>query len=620
MRGYDVFLISLAVCALLSFGAGDLVIALFFSLIGIPLGFLILLLPALALILGLARLLDLLLLSRFFSAGKSGFAAIGVALLLLAGVSLAANLRQSAELARLLADDHDDLSRPLPDQVYALLSDVPSTECADFCQRLLLTGQATAVLIAQTGAQGFDAPDPATPATLWQIKDQPICPQVALPIGAGRMFLKGETTKNSAKADLLIGQGLAAGHCLIATASTLAAADAVIVAATLREADWDPGFSFGDDLISAKRYAVWLKSDRGLVEQARWTYVSARQMFPLAVPVVEPGMNTKTKVGFARMRTTGYAYDPGFDVFADQLLGLRLALTAVAKPVLPSGEDPLLAALKRPGPLAANIAQLADARVNAMSVAEITNPEDRAVFTALLADPRITLQWWYEPAVGRLLQDSPADFAATVADIGFSRMSGLLLPDQGWDKLSYRDKYAVLKRVDPVKQQIGFIGEVLAQLPDAALQPYGPAIFALAKDRENRTEPYKLLGRLSAFGDDGAQALVDLLADADRFNTGDPIFRNHWKHAYLAAVIGLCQMGPQAALVLPDVLKLVNSGAVILSGGASYGQLSAAMLIRLGQPADTILGLAAAHEEHPMSANDLDRAMRSAASPEGCAF
>jgi len=44
------------------------------------------------------------------------------------------------------------------------------------------------------------------------------------------------------------------------------------------------------------------------------------------------------------------------------------------------------------------------------------------------------------------------------------------------------------------------------------------------------------------------------------------------------------------------------------------------MLIRLGQPADTILGLAAAHEEYPMSANDLDDAVRRATSPEGCAF
>lgn len=620
MRGYDVFLISLAVCALLSFGAGDLVIALFFSIIGIPLGFLILFLPALALILGLARILGLLLLSRFLPADKSRFAAVGVALLLLAGVSLTANLRQSAELARLLADDHDDLSRPLPDQVYALLSKAPSTECTDFCQRLLLTGQATAVLIAQTGAQGSEEPVPAMPATLWQIKDQPTCPQVALPVGAARMFLKGENTENSAKADLLIGEGLAAGHCLIVTTATLAAADAVIVETSLREADLDPGFSFGDDLISARRYAVWLKSDRGLVEQARWTYVAARQMFPLAVPVVEPGMNTKTRIGFARIRTTGYAYDPGFDVFADQMLGLRLALTAVAKPVLPTGEDPLLAALKRPGPLAANIAQLADARVNAISVSETTSPEDRAVFTALFADPRITLQWWHEPAIRRLLQDSPADFAETVAGIGFSRMSGLLLPDQGWDKLSQKDKYAALKRVTPVKQQIGFIGDVLAQLPDAALQPYGSAIFGLAKDRENRTEPYKLLGRLSAFGDDGARALVDLLADADRFKTGDLVFSDQWQHAYLAAVIGLCQMGPRATSVLPDVLRLVNSGDVILPGGASYGQLSAAMLIRLGQPADTILGLSAAHQKYPMSANDLDFALRRAASAEGCAF
>ncbi|EKD61371.1 MAG: hypothetical protein ACD_54C00268G0005 [uncultured bacterium] len=128
----------------------------------------------------------------------------------------------------------------------------------------------------------------------------------------------------------------------------------------------------------------------------------------------------------------------------------------------------------------------------------------------------------------------------------------------------------MLKRVNPVKQQIGFVGDVLAQLPDAALQPYGPAIFALAEGRESRTEPYKLLIHLNAFGG-GARALVDLLADADRSDTGDPFFRNHRQHAYLAAMIGLCQIRPRAASVLPDVLQLANNGAVILLGGGSCG-------------------------------------------------
>lgn len=607
MRGYDVFLIILAIVALLSFGAGDLVIALYFSIIGIPLGILIPLLPALALILCLARILDRLLLCYLLPKGSSGIAGVGMVLALLAGISLIANYRQSTELAALLAGDHEDIARPLPDQAYALLTQASSQECGDFCQRLLLTGQATAVLIAQ----GAEPLDPATPATLWRIEDQTTCPPLALPVGAGRMWIKSEPHDADLQADLLIGAGIAAGHCMIANATTLAAADMVIVDTTLREAQWDPGFSFGDDLITAKRYAVWAKADQGFAEQARWTFVAARQMFPLAVPIIEPGMNTKTKIGFARMRVTGYPYDPGFDSFVDQTLGLRLALGDVQYPVSATGEDPLLVALKKPERLAANIAQLADARVNAMSLAETAKPEDRVVFAALLGDPRITLQWWYEGAARILLRDAPPDFAQAVAKNGFARMNALLLPDQHWETLKYKDYYALKKRVARTKRQIGFIGDVLAQLPDTALQPYGPTIFALAKDRENRTEPYQLLIRLSAFGDPGAQALIDLLRDADDDKGGGSHYGDHWQHAYLAAMIGLCQMGPKAAQALPELLKLAESGKIDFSN-SNYGKMTVITLMQLGQPADTILGLAT-HQKFPMSAEDIDFAVRLAA-------
>ena len=612
MRRYDVFLIILAIFALLSFGAGDLVIALIFSMVGIPLALLILILPAFALILGLARLLDLLLLSRLLPKGTSGIGAVCTVLVLLAGVSVIANNRQSSALVALQSGDHDDLSRPLPDQVIALVSAAPTQDCTDFCQRLLLTGQATAVVIAQ----GETLPNTGT---FWQIKDQPTCPPVALPVGAARMRIKDEARGTAPQADLLIGAGIAAGHCLIATPSTLGIADVVIIEAILQEPKRDPGFSFGDDLIAAKRYSVWVRTDQRLTEQARWTYVSARQMFPLAVPIVEPGMDRKTKIGFARMRAANYGYDPGFDSFADQTLGLRLSLAAAPNPVLANGEDPLLAALKTPGPLPANIVQLADGKVRAMMNAKVVTPADRAVFLALLADPRMALQWGYEGATATLLREAPPDFVATLAKIGFARLNGLLLPDQHGELLDYQEKYALLKRINPIKEQIEFIGDVLAQLPDTALQPYGPTIFALAKDRENRTEPYKLLIRLNAFGDPGAQALVDLLAAAaDRSDKDAPLYRDHWQHAYIAAMRGLCQMGPTAAPVLPQILTLAEIGTVDLSSGP-YGRMTLVTLIRLGQPVDAIHSLAA-RQQYPISTELIDYAVLHASDLKACYF
>lgn len=611
MRGYDFFLIVLAILAFFSLAAGNLVIVLLFSLIGIPFAFLILLLPALALILGLGRILDRVLLSRFLPNGTTGIASVGVTLLLLAGVPLIANYHQSALVSALQAGDHDDLPRPLPSQIYALLSQTSSQDCTDFCQRMLLTGQVTAVLMSQAAPAAQDPPDPAIPATLWQIKDQPTCPPVALPANSGRMSIKAEPNFATQRADLLIGAGIAAGHCLIATASTLAAADAVIVDATIQEPNYDPGFSLGADMIAAKRYAIWVKSAQGLVEKARWTFVSARKMFFLAVPLIEPEMTSSTTSGFARAGHKWHSDGPGFDNFADQILGLRLSLTNIPSAVTPSGQDPLLAMLQKPGPLDENTQQLAAGRVDAMNLMSEPTTADREIFLAILSDPRV--HSWNSGVISFLLRDAPPDFAPAVAAAGFSRMNALLLPDLHIDALAYQDRSDALQKVGHVKREIGIIGNALAELPDTALQHYGHAIFALARDRENRTEPYRLLMRLSAFGEPGARALVALLADAD--TPMDETYRDYPRqNAYLAAMTGLCRMGPSASFVLPDVLKLVRDGKIRIST-----EFPILTLIRLGQPADTILALSA-NEEYPLSTMTIDRAVNAARAPDVCAY
>lgn len=439
-------------------------------------------------ILGLPRILDRLLFSRFLSDDKSWAAALVAALAVLVAVPMIANHRQSAQVAGLLAGDHDDLARPLPNQIYAVPSQQPTEDCTDFCQRLLLTGQATAVFVLHHDTPVLDVPDPATPGTLWQIKDQPTCPPVTMPVGGGRMQIKAEPGNNAPQADLLIGIGIAAGHCLIATASNLAAADTVIFDTTLRTQRYDPSFSLGADFIGAKRYAVWTKTNQELTEQARWTYVSAARMFPLAVPMADPRLSGRIYIGFPRTRAKSSTYDPGFDHFADQILGLRLSLMDVPNPVSANGEDPLIVALKTPGQLSANIQQLARGRIDAMASAQSITPEDRALFLALLADPCIDLKARYDEAARILLRDAPSDSAPAVAAVGFPRIKSILLPNMHLDSLSNQGRANVMVRARPIKAELGILGDVLAQLPDAALKPYATQIFDLARDRENRTE------------------------------------------------------------------------------------------------------------------------------------
>ena len=81
--------------------------------------------------------------------------------------------------------------------------------------------------------------------------------------------------------------------------------------------------------------------------------------------------------------------------------------------------------------------------------------------------------------------------------------------------------------------------------------------------------------------------------------------------------VGALPSGAAGTVMLPDVIKLVNGGAAILSCSASHVQLSAAVLIRLGQPADTIPGLAT-EEQYPTPTKDL--ALRRATAVDACPF
>jgi hypothetical protein len=189
MRNYDRFLIVLVALGLLSLGAGFLVLALIFSIIGIPLAYVVLALPSCALVLGLGRIVDLLLLRRILpDNGVTGVIAIAL-VLLLAGVSLVANQTQSIQMLAMQSGDHDNIVLPLPEGTLAYVSQAKTLDCSDFCQRLLLTGQAQKVLVAEAGAAQAETLNPETPAQSWRIEDRASCPTVPLGTAENRMRL-----------------------------------------------------------------------------------------------------------------------------------------------------------------------------------------------------------------------------------------------------------------------------------------------------------------------------------------------------------------------------------------------------------------------------------------------
>ncbi len=136
MRRYDYLLALLPADALLG-----LTLIATYTIIGFPIALLIMALPARALILIPARLLDRLVLQRVYPASrKTAFAAIAVTLAASCLFAIVDNAKQLKLVDEFLAEDFDTLQRPIPEQKIALVFAHHADGCTDYCQRLLLTG------------------------------------------------------------------------------------------------------------------------------------------------------------------------------------------------------------------------------------------------------------------------------------------------------------------------------------------------------------------------------------------------------------------------------------------------------------------------------------------------
>lgn len=333
MRAYD-YLLVLFFCAALvpADGLNSLALILAFTIVGIPLAFLISAFPALAFILIPARLLDRLIFQRFFpGAVVTGFVAIGAILAASCLFAVVDNKRQSKVVARLLVQDLDNLPRPIDDQKIALVSTDARNGCDNYCQRLLLTGQATAVLVASNKDElGNAVPDFSASAKEFKLENLGICPPPPDSLKSQSIDLVGEPpAPKTQQAYTLILQASVAGRCLTETESTLASADLVIFdgIARRRVAKNETSFASGKDTLLVTRREVWIvMRDGQQVLAARWTHAVAPSLPGIALPMVLPALSFDPHKGFLRTPHFLPERQPGYTTFMQGILGLRLSL------------------------------------------------------------------------------------------------------------------------------------------------------------------------------------------------------------------------------------------------------------------------------------------------------
>ncbi len=564
---------------------GMLAFAFTITIIGIPLALCLMAAPSLAFILIPARLIDRLILRRHFqSPSESGFTAIGIVLAFSVLYAVVDNVRQSAAVSAIRAGDVQNISRPIAAQAIALVSESYDGTCDDFCQRLLLTGQATSVLVASNKDQIMsDAPDLSLPATEFRLQNLGTCQSVspsedetALGIGTSA------GTDKEPRASALIWANGAVGRCLTERPSTLANADLVIVDgfAQRRAARREFSFGAGKGMILAKRREVWLNQDDQFVMAARWTHVSAPRLPWIALPAVRDGLHFEFSKGFLRREWNEPGLQPDIGRFAQEELGLRLSLTDIAPPVRHDGKDVLLEALDMPGTVPEPLQNLLTVRLAAETARDPTASGPQDLLLLLLSHPRFHLSRDFYATAELLLAAAPLHYSGKVAETVTGRIEAMFAVATDPSGPAHDGKPLGLDWRD--ERDLYFLSAILAELPELALQPFADVLLVRVSDPVQRTSFTPLVTRLNEFGVSGAKVLLDVLQA-----TWVP--QNvHETDLYHKAYLGLCAMGPEARVVLPDLLDRVANGQINLKEGP---QRLIGLLLALGHPLDKIEAL-----------------------------
>lgn len=542
------------------------------SIIGLPI----------ALILMIAPLLFLLALGSFLIGRWLGgswpayIAGFVVAAIVLAVPPFIANKALDNNAERLIAADHHDGTRPETGRViglrYASKHGFNRDElaCDGLCQRLLLNGVASQVLVV---VQGLDATlDPLLIADSFRLEKRSTCSVVKLPRGHDPINIRADNSGGQDKrVDELMQIAIAGGNCLIAEPASLNSADLVVSFGLLKRGatSMSAGLKLMADTIRADRIALHEKRGSNFIETYRWTGVVIEKLYPLYAPTAIMGAELRTVTGLARYTekrniTEKYYDRPDITAFFVDRLGFDLALrtnSAVAETqsIL---EKALADRLTVPVP-----AQVAADFFEGLTQARNMSATERTLTLGLLEDERfpVTMQAW---AGIKYAGVAEPDYFNAIAAAMVKRLRAIDSVDTGEKFPKWQD-------------EASYIGGVFRELPRQTILAHRQDLEWLAREERIRVGAYQALIRLAEFGEEGGRTLLWLIDDAERFRNGGG---NDWQHPHLAALIGFCKMGPSGKDFIQPLFDRLDRG--IIANWSSYHRLVIHALIGLGAPTE----------------------------------
>jgi hypothetical protein len=549
------------------------------SIIGIPIAIVIGAIPALFLIALVVRLVRLVMPVP----GPAGWTLSAIAGLGLMTVpAYLANQRLEATAHSLVKEDQLVLPAPRRPDALAFIQDAGYRRddvCGDFCQRALLNGIVRSFIAAHRNSPRID-PDSLS-GTRFRFEQRAECPLIDVPDGIDPVELAGQQpAHDQAKPGDLIRLRIAAGDCLIAEPASVADADAVITHGSIRtgKSDYAAGFDIMADTVSAGRVAYFVRENGTLKEAFRETGVNYYPLLPVLTLSWIMGHGFDATPGFVRRSAyqgsaREYYTEPSLGSLIEKL-GYDLVLRGGTTRELT--RITISKALDGPQPVnRANAKVMADF-FEAIGTTRSSSADDAELALRILDNRSVPIPRAASAPVNQFAAGNP-DFAARFARIAFARL-GEVDPSKREDHPTY------------LGYELTYLASAIEQLPDAAIRPYRAELEKLARNPAARVRGYPALRRLRVFGADAVPTLIWLIDDADRFTEVKQKQkrrdRDAWQHPYLAAIGGLCGMGPEGAVAIPALLERLESGKVVKFG--SYWRQMVHTLIGLGADPEEI--------------------------------
>ena len=506
-------------------------IILLISLIGIPLAFVVMFVPAFAALHIGAELLHRFVFRGRLPAKQAIAASLAVPIVAAIVVAQSANAKLDARTRDLVAGDRDAIVGA-PVRRLALV-DRPYFEedksvCRDLCRRLLMSGAVAEVLVAER-KEPVEILDPDYPATSVRfVRDGAACR--TRPLVSDRETIDGATWPNDSAT--IAHARIAGGDCLVERASRLGAADAALVTtAPAAGAHFAARLKLDAfaDAVRADRLAFF-RNDGGFREDYRRTTVRALRHPPIAIPAVVSGYAFETEIAFLRLTRRlnfrRHEEKPDRVAFLAEELGFDLSLDGVETPDARGFVDGYIAGADASSEAAKGVIE--DFIESLGSRREPIAREDALRLVGLLERPSIELPANVS-AAARLIGVAHPELAPRAAAAIIDRIESAA-PDDRQSK--YRDNLIVIA------------ARGVAVLPDSAVVAERSRILRLLADRERRRLAAPLFALLSGGPETAAGDLLSVIDAAleDRRADADD---EGWRDLYRAGLLGLCRAAPR---------------------------------------------------------------------------